>query len=117
VTNPDSKQPKVGDVAPDFELKKADGSVIQLSHFKGRKNVVLYFYPKDFTPGCTKEACSFRDSYKLFKEMNTEVFGVSTARPTPTGGLPLSSAYPSLFSWTMLSRFPRHMEPGDCSIA
>lgn len=65
-------------MAPDFELKKADGSVIQLSHFKGRKNVVLYFYPKDFTPGCTKEACRFRDSYKLFKEMNTEVLGVST---------------------------------------
>ncbi|MFQ5950975.1 MAG: peroxiredoxin [Candidatus Geothermarchaeales archaeon] len=73
-----SDTPKVGEVAPDFELKTADGSFIRLSDFRGRKNVVMYFYPKDFTPGCTKEACSFRDSYTLFEQVDTEVLGIST---------------------------------------
>jgi peroxiredoxin Q/BCP len=66
-----------GSPAPGFTLKAADGSVISLSQFKGQKNVVLYFYPKDDTPGCTKEACSFRDDQDLLKAKDTVVLGVS----------------------------------------
>lgn len=66
-----------GDVAPDFKLKSQTGQLVSLGDFKGRP-VVLYFYPKDFTPGCTTEACSFRDSFEAFKDMGAEVIGVST---------------------------------------
>lgn len=68
---------KVGDVAPSFEGLTADGSKLALKDYLGRKNIVLYFYPKDDTPGCTKEACSFRDNLKLIQEMETEIIGVS----------------------------------------
>ena len=67
---------KVGDNAPDFVLENSEGNKARLSDFKGKK-VVLYFYPKDDTPGCTKEACDFRDSLKRLKSMNVEVLGVS----------------------------------------
>lgn len=66
-----------GDVAPDFTATTADGREISLSQFKG-KNVVLYFYPRDDTPGCTKEACAFRDEFEAFKEKGALVLGVST---------------------------------------
>ncbi len=65
-----------GDIAPDFSLKADDGSTITLSQFKGKK-VVLYFYPKDNTPGCTKEACDFRDSASWFDDLGIVVLGVS----------------------------------------
>ncbi len=68
----------VGDPAPGFSLPDADGKTVSLSDFKGRKAVVLYFYPKDDTPGCTKEACSFRDSYEDFTAAGAEVIGVSS---------------------------------------
>lgn len=68
----------VGQKAPDFELADAQGKKVQLSGFRGNRSVVLYFYPKDDTPGCTKEACSFRDSYEDFKEAGAEVIGVSS---------------------------------------
>jgi peroxiredoxin Q/BCP len=68
----------VGDVAPDFDLPDASGKRVRLSDFRGRKAVVLYFYPKDDTPGCTKEACSFRDSYERFASTGAEVIGVSS---------------------------------------
>ena len=68
---------KVGDKAPDFTLKSDSGKKVFLSQFIGKKEVVLYFYPKDNTPGCTKEACSFRDSLSAFSNKNTEVLGVS----------------------------------------
>ena len=68
---------KVGDPAPEFELKDQDGKRVSLSDFRDKKNIVLYFYPKDETPGCTKEACSFRDSYEDFLELGAEVIGVS----------------------------------------
>lgn len=68
----------IGDVAPDFELKDKDGNLVKLSDFRGEKNVVVYFYPKDETPGCTAQACSFRDSYDDFKEGGTEVIGISS---------------------------------------
>ena len=65
-----------GDKAPDFKVHDADGKTVTLKDFRGKK-VVLYFYPKDDTPGCTKEACAFRDSSAKFKKRGIEVLGVS----------------------------------------
>jgi peroxiredoxin Q/BCP len=67
---------KVGDKAPDFTLPSSDGTKVSLSDFEGKK-VILYFYPKDDTPGCTKEACSFRDDMDAFKRKKAIVLGVS----------------------------------------
>jgi len=69
---------RVGDAAPDFDLPDAGGRRVRLSDYKGTRGVVLYFYPKDDTPGCTKEACSFRDSYEAFRDAGAEVIGVSS---------------------------------------
>ncbi|HEY9730426.1 MAG TPA: peroxiredoxin [Drouetiella sp.] len=68
---------KVGDKAPDFTLPAQDGKDVSLKEYAGKKAVVLYFYPKDNTPVCTKEACSFRDEYAVFAKKDTEVLGVS----------------------------------------
>jgi len=68
---------KVGDSAPDFEGPSSDGTRLGLKDFVGKKNVVLYFYPKDDTPGCTKEACGFRDNLDSVRKMGAEVIGVS----------------------------------------
>ena len=65
-----------GTAAPDFELSADDGHQVKLSDYRG-KPVVLYFYPKDDTPGCTTEACEFRDAYDVFRERGAEVLGVS----------------------------------------
>lgn len=65
-----------GDKAPDFSAKDQSGNTVSLSDFKGKK-VVLYFYPKDDTPGCTKEACNFRDNFALLKKKGYVVLGVS----------------------------------------
>ena len=70
---------KEGNKAPDFTALDQSGTQVKLSSFKGKKNVVLYFYPKDMTPGCTTEACDFRDHYKKFK--GTEILGVSIDSP------------------------------------
>ena len=70
---------KEGNKAPDFSGKNQDGKSVRLSSFKTKKNVVLYFYPKDMTPGCTTEACDFRDQFKKFK--NTIILGVSSDSP------------------------------------
>ncbi len=67
---------KEGDKFPDFRLKADDGKEISLSDLKGKKSIV-YFYPKDNTPGCTKEACSFRDNINSFKSLGIPVFGIS----------------------------------------
>ncbi len=67
----------VGDPAPDFELPSQTGTPVRLSDFHGDRVVVLYFYPKDNTPGCTAEACAFRDSYEVFSDAGAEVIGVS----------------------------------------
>lgn len=67
----------VGDPAPDFSLPDATGNLVSLSSLQG-KRVVLYFYPRDNTPGCTKEACAFRDAYDQFQAMDMVVLGVST---------------------------------------
>jgi len=67
---------KIGDKAPEFTLKDKDGNDVSLSDFKGKK-VVLYFYPKDNTPGCTRQACAFAGTYAEFQKKNVEVIGVS----------------------------------------
>ena len=67
----------VGDPAPDFELPSMTGEPVRLSDFRDKAEVVLYFYPKDNSPVCTAEACSFRDAYETFREAGAEVIGVS----------------------------------------
>ena len=67
---------KEGDAAPDFTARDAEGNEVKLSDLRGQK-VVLYFYPKDDTPGCTKEACSFRDAHDVYGEQGIKVLGVS----------------------------------------
>ena len=69
---------KEGDIAPGFSAATSGGGSVSLADFKG-KNVVLYFYPRDDTPGCTKEACAFRDHFAGFKKRGAVVLGVSTA--------------------------------------
>ncbi len=69
---------KAGDTAPDFTLPSQLGDNVTLSEFFGKKNIVLYFYPKDESKGCTKEACSFRDSYDVLTGLGAEVIGVSS---------------------------------------
>lgn len=68
---------KVGDKAPDFTVNDQDGNPVRLSDLKGKK-VVLYFYPKDMTPGCTAEACNLRDNYSTMAKRGYEILGVST---------------------------------------
>ena len=72
---------QVGDKAPDFSATTQDGATICLADFVGKRNLVLFFYPKDGSPACTKEACSFRDSYEVFVNAETEVVGVSSDSP------------------------------------
>lgn len=67
---------EIGMKAPDFVLPNQDGQAVSLADYKG-KNIVLYFYPKDMTPGCTTQACDFRDNYELFSKYQTVVLGVS----------------------------------------
>ena len=74
----DLKMLKVGEAAPDFELSTYDGKKVKLSSFKGKKPVVVFFYPADSTPGCTKEACAFEKKAPDFKKKGAEVFGVSS---------------------------------------
>ena len=69
--------PKTGAVAPAFSLPDQDGKTVSLKEFKGKKNVVLYFYPKASTPGCTVQACGIRDSKKALAALDTVVLGVS----------------------------------------
>lgn len=77
--------PKVGNMAPAFTLLDQDGKKVSLKDFKGKKNVVLYFYPKAMTPGCTVQACGIRDHKKQFDKRDTVVLGVS---PDPVARLP-----------------------------
>ena len=69
---------QAGDKAPDFSLPSQSGDQVRLSDRFGERVVVLYFYPKDETAGCTREACAFRDSYEVFAEAGAEVIGVSS---------------------------------------
>ena len=68
---------QTGSIAPDFTLPSQEGKNVSLSDFKGQ-NIVLYFYPKDDTHGCTKEACAFRDQYEVFQKKGAIVLGVSS---------------------------------------
>lgn len=67
-----------GDKVPHFELKDQEGNLVNSKDLLEKKPLVIYFYPKNFTPGCTKEACSFRDSYEDFKGAGAEVIGISS---------------------------------------
>ena len=69
---------KVGDKAPDFTLPDQSGTMVSLRDYAGSKIVVLYFYPKDFSKGCTAEACAFRDAYDVFVEAGAQVLGISS---------------------------------------
>lgn len=66
-----------GNIAPDFTMRDKDDKAIKLSELRGKKNVIVYFYPKDFTPGCTMEATEFSRDYKKFRDAGIEVVGVS----------------------------------------
>ena len=68
----------VGSVAPDFTLPSQAGEMVSLGDFMGKRPVVLFFYPKDDTPGCSKEVCAFRDDYEQFGRLDAEVIGVSS---------------------------------------
>jgi peroxiredoxin Q/BCP len=70
--------PVIGKPAPDFTLPSTTGEPVSLRQFKGKKTVVLYFYPKDETPGCTREACDFRDHAGEFEQRDTVILGIST---------------------------------------
>ena len=67
---------EIADLAPDFTLPNQDGTLLSLSSLRGQR-VVIYFYPKDQTPGCTKEACNFRDCWEVFKSHQIKVLGIS----------------------------------------
>ena len=69
---------KVGSVAPDFTLPSQEGERVSLKDFSGRKPVVLFFYPKDDSPGCTKEVCTFRDNFEEFSKLDAQVIGISS---------------------------------------
>ena len=69
--------PKIGNLAPAFSLKDQNGKTVSLKDFKGKKNVVVYFYPKAMTPGCTVQACGIRDYKKEFAKVKTEVLAIS----------------------------------------
>jgi peroxiredoxin Q/BCP len=73
----DSKELEVGDPAPDFSLPSTEGRDVSLEEFRGKKSVVLFFYPKDDTPGCTKEACQFRDDLSRLRTGDAVILGVS----------------------------------------
>jgi peroxiredoxin Q/BCP len=77
-TASDGKRVNVGDRAPDFALPNASGETVRLSDFLGKRNIVLFFYPKDESRGCTAEVCAFRDNYEIFKDAGAEVIGVSS---------------------------------------
>ncbi|NHJ47140.1 MAG: peroxiredoxin [Asgard group archaeon] len=72
-----TSQVKIGDKAPSFSLPDIDGNEVDLHDYLGKKIIVLYFYPKDETAGCTTQACTFRDRYELFQKVGAEVIGVS----------------------------------------
>ena len=69
---------KVGDTIPNFTSKDSNGALFESKNFIGQKPVVIYFYPKDNTPGCTAQACSFRDQYQDFQDLGAEVIGISS---------------------------------------
>ena len=71
------KKISVGSLIPSFELKDQNGQLFQIDSVLGKKNLVIYFYPKDDSPGCTKEACAFRDQFEVFEEADALIIGIS----------------------------------------
>jgi peroxiredoxin Q/BCP len=92
----------VGDIAPDFTLTSAEGKPVSLSDFRGQR-VILFFYPKAATPGCTRQACGFRDNFPRIEESNATVIGVSPDSPQALAGWKEKEG----FTYTLLSD-PRH---------
>lgn len=90
---------EAGTKAPVFSLPDKDGNMISLENYRG-KRVVLYFYPRDNTPGCTREACAFAGAYEGFKQKDVVVIGVSKDARPPTRNLPRSTTCPSSWSPT-----------------
>ncbi|NCR59329.1 MAG: peroxiredoxin [Microcystis aeruginosa LL13-06] len=72
---------KVGDRVPNFSLPSQTGTTVNVTDLIGKKSLVIYFYPKDDTPGCTAESCAFRDSYEVFTDAGAEVIGISADSP------------------------------------
>ncbi|AVQ70777.1 putative peroxiredoxin bcp [Microcystis aeruginosa NIES-1211] len=72
---------KVGDQVPNFSLPSQTGTTVNIGDLIGKKSLVIYFYPKDDTPGCTAESCAFRDSYEVFTDAGAEVIGISADSP------------------------------------
>lgn len=72
------KEVAIGDLPPDFALKDQNGATVRLSDFRAKRNVIVYFYPADYSPGCTTEACAFRDSFESFNNADAEVIGISS---------------------------------------
>ncbi|MES2587422.1 MAG: peroxiredoxin [Bacteroidota bacterium] len=71
-------KPKIGDTCPTFELKNQDGKLINIKNFIGHQHLVIYFYPKDNTGGCTAQACEFRNQMDEFSKLNATIFGISS---------------------------------------
>ena len=88
------KKLKIGDRAPQFTLPDQNGIMFDLNNFIGKTKLVIYFYPKDESYGCTKEACSFRDSYEDFKEAGAEVIGISADNEDSHKGFALNHKLP-----------------------
>ena len=102
----------VGEKAPEFTLQDKDGNTVSLSDFAGKK-VVVYFYPKDNTPGCTRQACAFAGLYGEFQKKGVEVIGLSRDSVASHGtSSPKSTACPSSSSRTRSSRPSRPMACG-----
>jgi len=72
---------KIGDLLPNFKAKDSNGNEFDSQNYIGKQALVIYFYPKDDTPGCTTQACSFRDNYQDFKDLGAEVMGISSDSP------------------------------------
>ena len=68
---------KTGDLVPEFTLKDQDGETFSISEYLGKHNILIYFYPKDESPGCTTEACTFRDNVEKFDDLNCKIIGIS----------------------------------------
>src|SRR2546425_318089 len=84
----------LGSPAPGFRLQTSKGEYVSLEDFHGKKNVVVYFYPKDFTKGCTAEACEFRDSYEEFNNLGAEVIGISSDNQKSHGAFAMEHKLP-----------------------
>lgn len=72
---------QINDTVPDFRAETSDGATIQLSDYREKKNVILFFYPKAFSPACTKQACQFRDDYETLQSNECEIIGISFDNP------------------------------------